>query len=181
MNQFIVLEGLSGAGKTTIAKAVAEAINAHFYKTPPSLFCLMREEIDRSADGISRFLFYLAGVFYASQEIVEILKYQPVVCDRYILTTLCYHRAINVIVDIPKSFFQTIVQPSHTFLVVCDNHKRITRLEGRGLTQNDMAERRTGVEERFLNEYRAHCPTEIDNSADDPRVAVEKILSVLRG
>ena len=119
-NLFVVFEGLSGSGKTTVGQLVAEAIEAKFYKTPASVFHPIRDEIDRSADNTARLFFYLAGVAQASTEILEILKGRNVVCDRYLLTTICYHRALGVPIDIPDSVcFVPLLKPDYTFLITC--------------------------------------------------------------
>lgn len=178
-NQFIVLEGLSASGKTTIGRILAERMEAVFYKTPPEPFSLVRDHIDRSADASARFLFYLAGVVQASAEIRLILRERPVVCDRYLLTTLCYHRAVGVAIDIPDSAFLGMVNPHHTFLVVCEEGTRIARMKRRGLSYNDSEEERLGVSERFLAEYRKYPVVEIDNSGADPCMAVERIMRIL--
>jgi len=180
-NNFIVIEGLSGSGKTTIGQLVAEKIGAEFYKSPGPLFNSIRDKVDEGADLTSRFFFYLAGTIQTSKEISLILKTKPVVCDRYLLTTLCYHRAIGVTIDIPDSLFEPLVKPSYTFLVTCEEKKRLIRLYSRGLSYNDKQERKLQVEQRFLAEYRKYQLIEVDNSSDNPTVAAEKILRFLRG
>lgn len=176
---FVVLEGLSGAGKTTIGKILANRMEGLFCKTPSLLFSRFRDEIDRKANASARFLFYLAAIAQASEEILVTLKKSSVVCDRYLLTTLCYHRALMIDINIPDVIFASLAKPDFTFLVVCDKEKRVQRLYNRGLSFNDVQEQQGGLEERFLAEYRKYSLTEIDNSSDDPNMAVEEILDYL--
>ena len=178
-NLFVVFEGLSGSGKTTIGRLVAERIGAEFYKTPASMFNSIRDEIDRNVDDTARLFFYLAGVIQASAEISEILKRKSVVCDRYLLTTLCYHRALGVSIDIPDFVFAPLAKPDYTFLIICEEKKRIQRLYERGLSYNDTRERSLKIEQKFLAEYRKYHLIEIDNSSDAPAVVAEKTISFL--
>lgn len=177
---FIVLEGLSGCGKTTIGKILSEKLGAFFYKTPASLFNPIRPIIDEKADLMSRFLFYLAGIAQSSAEIKQLCEKQHVVCDRYLDTTMCYHKAMGVPVDLlvcrPENFFS---KPAATFLILCDQKERIKRLFKRGLTYNDMIERTSGIEEKFFSEYKKRQLIEVDNSSNSPNVAVDVILSHL--
>lgn len=180
-NVFIVLEGLSGSGKTTIGKIVAKKIRGKFYRTPPSLFTgSFRNCIDKCVSSSARFLFYLAGVIQASDEISRILADQPIVCDRYLLTTLCYHRALGIQINISDSVFRPLSQPDFTFLIVCKKAIRLKRLHDRGLSFNDRQERQIKIEQRFLMQYRKYNLIEVDNSSDNPEVAAERIIAFLR-
>jgi len=177
---FIALEGLSGSGKTTVGRSLALRIGAEFYRTPPLLFGPIRDAVDERADTAARFLFYLAGVVQASAEISRILATESsVVCDRYLLTTLCYHRALGVAIDVPDRVLQPLRMPDYTFLIVCEEAKRISRLHRRGISYNDAQEQSLGVTERFLSEYRKYGLIEVDNSNDDPAVAVDTIMCFL--
>lgn len=179
MSRFIVFEGLSGTGKTTVARLVAERIGAVFYKTPPAIFSSVREHMDRAGAGInSRFFFYLSGIFMASEEIRTILKTRDVVCDRYVYTTLCFNKAFGMNIPIPEHLlFEQILMPDHVFIVTCREDLRIKRLESRGMTINDHNERKPGIDEKVLSEYQRFQLTEIDNSGNDPSHAVEQIMA----
>lgn len=180
MNTFLVFEGLSGVGKTTLGRLVARKIGATFYQTPSSRFRAVRDVIDKRADIFSRFLFYLAGVCDASTEIKEMLSVRPVVCDRYILTTVCFHSAIGVSTRrFAESVSANIILPDFTFLVRYDEGVRLRRLKVRGLTVNDRKERRGDTDARFLAEYQKRGLIEIDNSSSDPNDACTSVLQII--
>jgi len=183
VNTFIALEGLSASGKTTIGMMLAKVLQAVFYKTPSKLFSPIRKNVDRSAHSTARFFYYMAGVCQASLEIKSLLTTKPVVCDRYILTTVCYHKVIGVAIDptITTSCSSVLHPPDYTLLITCEQKERIRRLNKRGLTVNDSAEQNHGIEEKFLAEYLQHDVIEIDNSGNDPNIAVKNILAILKG
>lgn len=128
VNKFIALEGIDGSGKTTVCQILSKKIDAAMYKTPSWPFSDLRDVIDKTVDIKSRFYFYLSSVIHASTEIDKLLKHKHVVCDRYILSTLCYHRA-------SESFFKSfdenqidILQPGFTFFLNADYEVRMKRI-----------------------------------------------------
>lgn len=116
---FIALEGLSGVGKTIVGKMLAKRLGAYFYQTPADSFKAVRKQVDKDITNSSRFLFYLAGVVESANEIEEILMKKSVVCDRYILSTICYHRAAGLNFNLPNKliFSQLPITPDYTFLL----------------------------------------------------------------
>ena len=163
-NLFIVLEGLSGSGKSTLAKTLAEELDGVYYKTPSGIFLAAAGDIDMRADQMARFLFYLAGVVQSSVEIGDLLMQKSVVCDRYFLSTICYHRAMGLDVSIPK--FISLVQPDLTLFIDCDVSIRLQRLHDRGMTHNDLQEQSSGLDARIFLEYRKFSLPVIDNAGD---------------
>lgn len=135
-NKFIALEGIDGSGKTTVCQILSKKINAENYKTPSWPFSDLRDVIDKTVDIKSRFFFYLSSVIHASSEIARLLIHKHVVCDRYILSTLCYHRA-------SESFFKSfdenqldILQPDFTFFLNADYDVRMKRIAIRESADN---------------------------------------------
>ena len=179
-HQFIVLEGISGSGKTELGKLLAQHVAGHYYTTPPEAFRPSRKEIDEKAILEARFLFYLASVVQASHEIGKILETQNVVCDKYIWSTVCYHKALGLDVKIPEGL--GYIKPDHTFLVYCDNDVRLKRLRAsRGpITNNVKYDLRQQMEQRCLVELRGYIQREIDNTRDGPQHAVDQLLAAIR-
>lgn len=181
-NKFIVLEGISGSGKTELCTRLSQQISGQYYTTPPDLYRRIRSEADKTLDLRSRFLFYLSSVVQASAEINEILKVRSVVCDKYIWSTICYHTVLGLNMNGTLSGID-ILKPDHVFLVVCEEEKRLERLRnraGRGSVVNQQQyELRQARERRCLIEFRKHIQQEIDNSIDGPQHAINRILSMI--
>jgi len=135
-NKFIALEGIDGSGKTTVCQQLCKKNDAEMYKAPPFPFSDFRDLVDKCVNTKSRFYFYLSSVIHASSEIVELLKHKNVVCDRYILSTLCYHRAAD---SFFKSFDEInidILQPDFTFYLDADYDVRMKRIAYRENVEN---------------------------------------------
>jgi dTMP kinase len=130
-NKFIALEGIDGSGKTTVCKNLCKKINAEFYKTPSYPFSDFRSLIDKNVNIKSRFYFYLSSVLHASSEIKELLKTKPVVCDRYILSTLCYHRAADSFFYFFDDSKLEILKPDLTLYLNADYDVRMKRIAHR--------------------------------------------------
>jgi len=129
MKKFIVLEGCDGAGKSSCAQALAVSIGGLYYKTPPSPFSNLRASVEAVKDYRLRFYYYLAGTLYASQEIKKILQTSHVVCDRYIFTTIAYHRVLGV--DIPAGLEEIVTPPDYCFCLYAEKEELRKRIRAR--------------------------------------------------
>lgn len=176
--QFIVLEGISGSGKTEIGTRLSEQIDAQYYTTPPALFREIRDRADRTLSLQSRFLFYLSSVVQASREIDGILERRSVVCDKYIWSTICYHVVYGLNVVVPPRF--TYRQPDYAFLLICEDGTRLRRIRNRGDVEDAEDNLRQEMERKCLVEFRKHLKWEVDNTAEGPQRTVEEILTVIQ-
>lgn len=77
------------------------------------------------------FLFYLAALLPASRLIEELVTSQPVVCDRYLLSTLLYHRAIGADVEAVDLSRLSLCQPDCTVCLTTDETVRQERIRAR--------------------------------------------------
>jgi len=110
-----------------------------FYKTPSFPFSEIRNLVDENVNLKSRFFFYLSSVIHASQEINELLKTKTVVCDRYIHSTLCYHRAADDFFDSFNENKLELLQPDFSFYLDADYDVRMRRIAYRENLENEVA------------------------------------------
>lgn len=133
---FIVLEGIDGAGKTTLADILAKELGFESYATPPASFRLRRDQVDRFGSPEEKFQFFLEGVEVASNEIWDMLAQgRSVICDRYWMTTLVYHQILGV--KVADEDFVNLLVPDLTILLLVSADEQMRRLSARGFSVND--------------------------------------------
>ncbi len=91
---FIVIEGLDGTGKSTLAKALAKKLDAELLSTPDIALKDARSTIDDAYQDspLARQLFYASTVVDVSEKIKRLLSEgKNIVVDRYWLSTQVYH------------------------------------------------------------------------------------------
>jgi dTMP kinase len=180
-HKLIVVEGIDGTGKTTAARRLAAAIGAKYLRTPPPPFDFARRYVDQRGSLETRFLFYLSSVAYASDLIRAELAKSDVVCDRYIGSTLAYHRALGI--NLGWDFTELgLVQPDHAFLLqVSDEKERIKRIRQRGrITASDRLLEDRGLRQKMITEFDKFQWSRIDTTRQSPDEVVALIKSIIR-
>lgn len=122
---FVVLEGIDGVGKTTVGKALAATLKKRgmptiFLATPPSPFDALAANVIEQCSIASRFFFFLSSLVHASNSIRQSLSSAAVICDRYIYSTIAYHRAFGL-QRIPNLDTLDIRIPDFCFLLSVGN------------------------------------------------------------
>ncbi len=129
---FIVLEGIDGSGKSTLATMIATRCSGITYATPPEKYRKLRKHVDTNSSLQKHYDFYRDAVTEASSEISVMLSSgKTVVCDRYWLSTLVYHRVGKMVLH--GSDFSQLVQPDLTVLLLVGPEEQVRRYRERGV------------------------------------------------
>lgn len=92
----VAFEGVYGTGKTTIARLIAEKNNYRFIHCPPDDYNRYKRFIENRFQIFPsiRFFFYLSTVWEVYQDILQDNVHKVFLVDRYILSTLVYHKVL---------------------------------------------------------------------------------------
>ncbi len=186
-NKFIVIEGIDGVGKSTIAAALVNELNklsvpTILVKSPLGDYQLATSYINTNCDVNSHYLFYLSGIKHTSDLIRKMLKDYTVVCDRYIYSTEAYHRANNLSVFVDLKTLN-ILEPDYKFYIsVFDEEIRQRRISARGKTDpGDNEIKQSGsLIERIESEFEKFELTVIDNTNRSIEDVVKEIRDKIR-
>lgn len=121
---FVVLEGISGIGKSTLAHVLAQRLGAGTLHTVPDFYMPWASVMNMNTRALPQFAFYLSGVLHASDIIRAHLRHGPVVSDRYISSVIAYHSAVHElgmarVRDLIEPFRPYLVAPDRTFYLRC--------------------------------------------------------------
>lgn len=189
-NKLIVFEGIDGVGKTTFSKLLKDKLISQGTKTirfedieeKNSGFNLIKPFIKTQTPINSSLLFYLASAIYKSWQIEKLLKHNWVICDRYIYSTLAFHKIkkadLSSVLDIKKI---PIRLPDFLFLIKVADNVRLKRIKNR--LANNAYDFKAKTNRNFLGkmekELEEFKPIIIDNSHLTPMEAMEKIYKVV--
>jgi len=131
--KFVVLEGLSAVGKSTVAPLVAEGIGASLLETLLPAFDDVRVQVDRSRLVMARLHFWLMCNYAVSDLVREQLAHgRDVVVESYFYRTLATHAAMGARVH-PGVDWARAATPDLTVLLTVDEPQRQRRLAERRL------------------------------------------------
>ncbi|MEW5354422.1 dTMP kinase [Streptomyces sp. 16-176A] len=133
---FIVLEGISGIGKSTLARRLAERLDAGTLHTVPGFYMPWAPVMNANTRALPQFAFYLSGVLHASDIIRNRLEHGPVVSDRYVSSVLAYHSAVHEldmaqVAELLAPFRPYFLVPDRTFYLRCTDRTLRTRMAGK--------------------------------------------------
>ncbi|ASJ75773.1 dTMP kinase [Granulosicoccus antarcticus] len=136
MGKLIVIEGMDGAGKSTVSGLLSKLLNNREYSTINMSsvfegFLTSAKYVNDNCGVDAHYLYFLSSVKHCSDTIEKKLAHGNVVCDRYIYSTIAYHPTSELSVSVDISTLE-LVQPDFTFyLSVSDESIRQERLNNR--------------------------------------------------
>jgi dTMP kinase len=188
-NKLIVFEGIDGVGKTTLSKLLQDRLVKQGVKTvryedieeKNSGFNQLKPFIKTQAPINSSLLFYISSAIYKSQQIEKLLKHNWVICDRYIYSTLAYHKIRNadmsLIPDVKKIPLRL---PDFLFLLKVNDNIRLKRIKARSNNTDDLkiktSKNLVGKMEKELEKFK---PIIIDNSYLTSLNVIENIYAIV--
>lgn len=124
----LALEGLDGAGKTTVGRLLAELIGARYVPLPPPKLALADSAIFREVNSVARYLHYLSGVLAIIEDHREP---EIVLADRFVASAHALHLGVpGPLAEQLRSL--PLPAPDMTFYLDVDERVRRARLTARG-------------------------------------------------
>lgn len=179
---FVVLEGVDGVGKTTITQLLASHLNAIHLATPQTPFSDIRTAVEELHDPTLRFHFYLTSVIAISPVIERYLTTSAVVCDRYVHSTIAYHKVMGVDLTYIEWEKLPIIRPTATFLLTASNAVRNGRTSERATESlHDHAiEKDYEFLDRVNDEFLKMGLAVVDTNNKKPPEVVQQIMHTLK-
>jgi thymidylate kinase len=186
VGKLIVITGLDGSGTSSLAEALCKRDpNGVLFKTPGGPFGEARELFDaevRTLSPSAHYLYYLASVVYASDQINELLTTRNVYCVRYLIDTVISHRVAGMELELAYEGMGYFIQkPDLTLFVTIDESVRQDRITTRGKSSLDKVLDNHDTRRRFLAEFNRYADQfhVVDNSSDELQDAVREAASLL--
>ncbi|MEU1022939.1 thymidylate kinase [Streptomyces sp. NPDC005904] len=120
----IVLEGVSGIGKSTLSSLLATRLGASGLHTLSDPHSGWSSAVNRELRPLPQLAFYASGLLHVSDRIRRARAHGPVVADRYLSSVIACHAAVHRIpvhqvTAFLKPYKPYITSPTRTYYLRC--------------------------------------------------------------
>ncbi|MGY1456365.1 dTMP kinase [Streptomyces sp. SS8] len=139
---FIVLEGVSGIGKSTLARLLTDRLAATGLHTLPDPHAAWSKTVNEELRPLPQLGFYLSGLLHASDVVRRGRATGPVIADRYLSSVIACHAAVHhmdtgTVTRLIEPFRPYLEQPNRTFYLRCSEEQLRARLATKQDTKRD--------------------------------------------
>ncbi|MET7764823.1 thymidylate kinase [Streptomyces sp. NPDC005336] len=139
---FIVLEGVSGVGKSTLSRLLAKRICGTAIHTLTDPHSGWSDVANAWLRPLPQLAFYLSGLLHVSDAVRRGLGEGPVIADRYASSVVACHAAVNrvglgQVQELIAPFRSYLVAPDATFYLLGSDDVLKERLEGKPDVKRD--------------------------------------------
>jgi len=173
---FVVIEGLTGVGKSTAAAGLADALDMEYVTVFPNEFRAAQELLENDPTALdARYATFFAGLMVSARRINELLDAgEMVVVDSWIYRTIATHTAMGSKLSIkPPPWFP---KPDIKILLTCDENTRKQRIERRGRVSGYWKAKGEDFSEEIIASYRKQMKKVIEISVDPPKTDTSKVV-----
>ncbi len=183
-HRVLALEGIDGAGKTSVGKLVAQTTgNTYFYCTQDNPLARYRKRFDSSPTPM-RFMFYLGLTMANHNRIEQLRMVSDVMYDRTVLSTIAYHQAYGLNPNwfklIPPSLYD---QLDLMVLFTVGEEERLARLGQRGsisVSDYKSLTLRKALDESFMQLFTAKRVI-VDTTGKTPDQSAQEVIRAVYG
>lgn len=173
--RLVVIEGVDGVGKTTLARRFENDFGYTYVYPVPNPYDLIRKQVEGLGDIEARFWYYLAANMTLQRELRRIIALGVrVILDRYIYSTIASHRAMGASVDCIELSKVPYMIPDIAILLTCESEIRNMRIVSRGPETQAYVNREGFIlnkTERFLRGY-------LPNVIDTTNLTEEQVFAI---
>ncbi len=153
---FVVFEGVSGSGKTTIAKLLASVVGGIYISPSPEYVAYIRGVLGRDRNLDERFAYYLLGNIHCSEVARQIRIFRPVICDRFVHSTVAIHAMLGVSTELDVASLGLLQPDVSFFLLTSDEQERRKRVNSRNKKNKyDVMQEDDEFRRRYVDYFRS--------------------------